>query len=220
MENLLTSSSLLFFTDEDLNCESTKIIVTVEDVWHRNFEKIFKVIGYTKWRYNINDENYCLTAQNLFFKLFAKFYNNDDRMYLAFYKVCLKNDTLSMLSKRNRWNKLHVTDPVQICGALKIPFATEENKNTINVIDNVIADKHANFEAELTVKQVDEGIETIFDHTGIFVYTSLKEGWNLTEIADMSEMTVNEVTTIRKRIRFAVKQLLGMSQSEYERLIN
>ena len=220
MDNLGLASSMLFFAEDDfITNEKTKIAVTAEEVWSRNFEKIFKIIGYTKWKYNIDDDNYNLTAQNVFFKLFNKYYS-DDAMYLAFYRVCLKNETLTMLSRNNRWNKVHVTDPVQICSGLNVAFATEENKNTINVIDNVIADKHCNIEADLTVKQVDEGVKRIFNEQENFVYEQLKEGWTLMEISKMTNKTVNEITTIRKQLRFAVKQLLGLSQGEYERLIN
>ena len=77
MDNLGLASSMLFFAEDDfITNEKTKIAVTAEEVWSRNFEKIFKIISYTKWKYNIDDDNYNLTAQNVFFKLFNNFWRN------------------------------------------------------------------------------------------------------------------------------------------------
>ncbi len=190
-------------------------VADADEVWNKNFEKIYSAINYIKSRYKINNDSFHLEAQNIFYRNFENKYE-EDASYLAYFFICLKNKAISDFKSQCKWESVHVTNPKELCGGLGIFY--DENKDNMDIISTSFEDRKIDTVSMIAVKEIDELMYGVLSTDDFDVYQLIKEGYKMTEIATIMESTVLKIQTIRERIRFSVKQITEMSDEEYKRL--
>lgn len=154
-------------------------------VWERNIGVIRGIIYKVKYGFGL-DEDFFYEAQNIFFGNFEKYYE-EDRQYLNFFRICLKNKAKNIY-RENKLKQRHVS-------------TLEMDGEQIDIFDFVEQKTMPSAESELFVKEIEQFINANFDEVGVFVFEQLAEGWSCTDIADMLDKNVSEIYNIRKQLR-------------------
>jgi len=161
-------------------------------VWERNIGVIKAIIYRVKNGFGLS-EDFFYEAQNIFFHNFEGYYE-EDRQYLNFFRVCLKNKAKNIY-RENKLKQRHISI-LEIDGKQVDVFEFIEQKAIPSV------------ESELTVKEIEQFVSANFDEIGAFVFEQLAEGWSCTDIADMLTAKVSEIYVIRKQLREELRKIL------------
>lgn len=166
--------------------------MSITVVWERNLPSIKGIIYKVKNGFGL-DEDFFYEAQNIFYHNFENYYEGD-RQYLSFFSTCLKNKAKNIY----RENKLK-----QRC-ITTVNVGEEE----VCVFEFIEQHTIPSVESEMTVKEIEQFVNTNFDEVGVFVFEQLAEGWSCTDIAEMLSCKVADVYSIRKQLRAELEKVV------------
>jgi len=154
-------------------------------VWKRNLGAVRGIIYKVKNGFGL-PEDFFYEAQNIFYGNFEKYYE-EDRQYLNFFKICLKNKARNIY-RENKLKQRHMS-------------TIEVDGEQLDIFDFVEQKVMPSAESELFVKEIEQFINANFDEVGVFVFEQLAEGWSCTDIAEMLSCKVSEIYNVRKQLR-------------------